>query len=776
MVRPEWSPNEGYLRKLERLAFALVRTRPIKEPTDTFRSTNNVWLEKTKGLAGPFSLALLVAIPYVTENSSGPIIVASLLLAAVDACITVWCYTDFESRHGHCSGELTSCLFSSAGEFPAFLVGWWQISALSAGFAACCRTLSSIMDSVTGRHVETLMENTLGTFTPLGAPLDIMAVFISAVPIILCALGMEESMFLRTALYVLTSLTTMSIFGSALATSHLFPAVDNIPIVPDRNLYAKILSGASLASIGFLGIYWICKPDNVTLTQHKHFQVVKRFSLAGCVVTSAAFLAYFIESTVLNRVQQTSSLWDGDPPLLWPLAGGWRLAVAALGIAALALATFEFLIPLALIVTSLSNDGLLYRNLRKNEETPAWNSVTPLVFGGISAIQAFLIDTKVLLALASASFMCINIVVCSSMLSLRYQPKPCQSQSQRRSGHTRTRPTPRNTTGNDGQRTGYRTNHTRRLLTVSFLKSGLGKIPRDVMHDIDAARSSGSSGMDQPNDRTCLMDDVGIAPIDPRRESAEFSMGSNVSGYESDSDACTSDATDDTDIDAVVSEYQERIRVATINGAIPMNPTPGTGRRVALSVIALVPCCLALAASLNRAPKGQVTGIMLAISSGLLTFLLLVVISRQPQKRHPLRSSSCSTASGSGSAAYSGPNGGGYDYDLTNSNFLQHSIIPWVPATGIFIHCCLLLEGLDLAGLPFAFWLSTGLIIYFSYGVTKSVAAPPFLVGHERLRLSTSHRQPVLSTVVCGNDLSSTATTSTSSSEPYAQIDTILLP
>jgi len=31
MPRPEWSPNEGYIRKFERLAFALVRTRPVKE-------------------------------------------------------------------------------------------------------------------------------------------------------------------------------------------------------------------------------------------------------------------------------------------------------------------------------------------------------------------------------------------------------------------------------------------------------------------------------------------------------------------------------------------------------------------------------------------------------------------------------------------------------------------------------------------------------------------------------------------------------------------------
>jgi hypothetical protein len=39
--------------------------------------------------------------------------------------------------------------------------------------------------------------------------------------------------------------------------------------------------------------------------------------------------------------------------------------VASLGIAALALTTFEFLIPLCTSVTKLANDGLLYRKLRK---------------------------------------------------------------------------------------------------------------------------------------------------------------------------------------------------------------------------------------------------------------------------------------------------------------------------------------------------------------------------------------------------------------------------
>ncbi len=134
--------------------------------------------------------------------------------------------------------------------------------------------------------------------------------------------------------------------------------------------------------------------------------------------------------------------------------------------------------------------------------------------------------------------------------------------------------------------------------------------------------------------------------------------------------------------------------MATLNGAMPMNPTGATARRVSFATMALVPCCLALAASLNRAPQGHVTGLMLAISSGVLTFLLLVVISRQPQKRPGQK-----------------PTHGVAVLERRRSpfsNFFQYSIVPWAPAGAIFLHSCLLLEALDLSGFPFAFWLSTG--------------------------------------------------------------------
>ncbi len=72
---------------------------------------------------------------------------------------------------------------------------------MSGAFSACARTLSSIMDAVTGRHVETLMENTIGSFAPFQAPLDIISAGVIAVPSIMCSLGMEVNNKMRNLLF-----------------------------------------------------------------------------------------------------------------------------------------------------------------------------------------------------------------------------------------------------------------------------------------------------------------------------------------------------------------------------------------------------------------------------------------------------------------------------------------------------------------------------------------------------------------------------------------------
>lgn len=161
--------------------------------------------------------------------------------------------------------------------------------------------------------------------------------------------------------------------------------------------------------------------------------------------------------------------------------------------------------------------------------------------------------------------------------------------------------------------------------------------------------------------------------------------------------------------------FVDQEEVATLNRALP---TFTTGRRVAFSLIALVPCNLAMATSLGRNPTGQFTGVMLGISSGLLTFLLLVVISRQPQRRRsskskmpsPQRGSSSGTSTTPTASSSSSPaaNVGQESESNAGSVFFEYSLVPWIPAAAVLLHCCILLQGLDLAATAFAFWLAIG--------------------------------------------------------------------
>lgn len=136
--------------------------------------------------------------------------------------------------------------------------------------------------------------------------------------------------------------------------------------------------------------------------------------------------------------------------------------------------------------------------------------------------------------------------------------------------------------------------------------------------------------------------------------------------------------------------------MAAVTGTIPLLPTPQTCRRVGYSLVALIPVALSMAAAFSTRHESRVTGIMLAISSGLLMFLLVVVISRQPQRPQVVGSRvSLKEESRSKSIDYG----------------IDISLVPWLPVGAVVLHSCLLLEAWDLAGTPFAFWLATGNVL-----------------------------------------------------------------
>jgi len=150
---------------------------------------------------------------------------------------------------------------------------------------------------------------------------------------------------------------------------------------------------------------------------------------------------------------------------------------------------------------------------RHDMEEAKWTMITPLVFGTLSGVQALLLETKILLSFVSSSLMCIHVVIGASMLASRYQVRISPSAHQK--SH-RTRPARTTTpTSGGGGRTTNDISQTRRLLTVSFLKSGMSKIPSELRKlELDGRR--GSAGGTHPNsDRSYLMDNVAIAPLEP---------------------------------------------------------------------------------------------------------------------------------------------------------------------------------------------------------------------------------------------------------------------
>lgn len=131
----------------------------------------------------------------------------------------------------------------------------------------------------------------------------------------------QESGFLRFCLFVLTSSTTLAFFGSSFMTglngtmASGIPSGDPFVCLPDdseTSQLAKILTSASIASVGFLGLYKICCPDGHSVQydhQHRgvrHYTLNKKFSLIGCFILTLAFLFYLLESTVLSKAPHTS--------------------------------------------------------------------------------------------------------------------------------------------------------------------------------------------------------------------------------------------------------------------------------------------------------------------------------------------------------------------------------------------------------------------------------------------------------------------------------------
>lgn len=162
---------------------------------------------------------------------------------------------------------------------------------------------------------------------------------------------------------------------------------------------------------------------------------------------------------------------------------------------------------------------------------------------------------------------------------------------------------------------------------------------------------------------------------------------------------------DEEDIDAMVREYRERLRVAALtDGGSLREPTSATARcsDFAVSGVVVALTVLSAAMELGSRLEGRAASVCAVVStlSAVAVAALLVLLSRQPQ---------------------SGPSllhGGGAAFRVP--------MVPWLPCIGAFLNICLLVDLLVSAWLVFLCWLILGVVLYLLYGIHSSTAASEF--------------------------------------------------
>ncbi|XP_064459619.1 high affinity cationic amino acid transporter 1-like [Ornithodoros turicata] len=167
----------------------------------------------------------------------------------------------------------------------------------------------------------------------------------------------------------------------------------------------------------------------------------------------------------------------------------------------------------------------------------------------------------------------------------------------------------------------------------------------------------------------------------------------------------SSDDDDDEDIDSIVRDYKERLRVAALtdmDGGVLKDPTSVTARRADLAVMGLLVTLVLLATTMEVGSRTVASASHLGCAivstvSAVAVGALLVVLSRLPQ--------------GTGM-------GTGYTFRVP--------MVPWLPAIGAFLNVCLLVDLLVSTWTVFLGWLVLGTAVYFLYGIHSSTAASDF--------------------------------------------------
>lgn len=754
---------------------AFARTRPFAAPPPrrtggTSRPSElphyGIWGASCLGEVGELvyrgiGIWAALGVCYVIGLVGGPIAGAattsSLLVATVTSLLTGYCLCELVTLCPQSSGAVYTATYQLTGELPAFVVGTLNVCFHATTLAALTKATSATVDIMFFKKLSELIVKYIGILPITHAPPDLLAAVAAITVSGLRAIGLEHAGVLRTVM----NICVISVIALFVSFGMLHNAPSTVPVQDHETVLAhavgshELLTGAAVSMLLFSHNYDLSRRCKT------HRRPQRTLPLALSIATGITFLVFFTIGIVFTFKLPKRWIDLGGAPLLKFLElqeVRWAsLLTACLQVTILFLGLLEAEEPLFRQLVALGADGLLPSQLATESQKFATQSAAHIIGGLVAALFGLLLGHVQILQVMCSFLLSLNMLVIMMTMYRRYR---CSYSSL-----CTVSATPASASSTMADQFSYQKlapKNSRQERTLHFLKDGLRILPVQVKSSSSSNQENCSikiSPNEESNDKLPLLhinDQVELTagkstnlPLEHSQNVTQFEVNqddasddevSEASGYGTDTDS-------ETDIDAAVAEYQEKLKVATVDQGAPKTPTPSSARKAVFIIVCLVACFTAIAtlvvygwADTDRHP------ILVALLTAVIltSIFLLGLLSRLPTLR------------------------------MSQSTSFKVPASPWLPAASLLLNIFLLIQILNHTWPILLLNFLAVIICYISYGMKHSA-----LVHQSIVKENTDHHSEVIRLDTIAPQIGSAKPfqlmTQDQTQQRFTQVDTVLI-
>jgi APA family basic amino acid/polyamine antiporter len=388
------------------------------------------WQLTLLGVGCTIGTGIFVLTGLEAAQHAGPAIVLSFIIAGIGSFFAGLCYAEF-SAMVPLAGSAYTYSYATLGEFAAWFVGWnllleylFAVGTVAVGWARYC--------------VKILQHFNIDAFPPAllaspftspdtvhivatGAVLNLPAMFVAIVAATICYIGISQSAFVNTIVVVIKVTVILAVIGLGAAyinTANWHPFIPANTGVSGEFGWSGIIRASGVIFFAYVGFDSVSTAAQEARNPQRDMPFGLLMGLAICTllyILMSATLTGLMPYQQLNDAAPVATALESHPQLRW-----LSIFVSFGALAGLTSVILVMILGQSRILLAMARDGLLPQVLGKVHPKFRTPYVATALVGGFGALMAGLLPIGLLAELVSIGTLIAFMMVCLSVLVLRY--------------------------------------------------------------------------------------------------------------------------------------------------------------------------------------------------------------------------------------------------------------------------------------------------------------------------------------------------------------------